>query len=533
MPELNHQLVDYYNLVDGVDTISSAIKLGTTKLRDAQNINLFPVGGLSWRNGYSRLESSSSSSNAVSSLYQARFSAGTNTLIRTIGTKLEKMDNLDGTWDDLTGVLTISAGANNVWNWAMLNDIVVGANDTNTCLQINSSLTAAVLAGSPVFTSALFPVEYRGYMFYFNTVESGTRQPDRGRFSDLNAPNSFTMLGSNNFIDVAKKQGGDVRGAISFNGVLYVFKRHGIYAIEFQPTRVNSSGTLFPFIENANPVVEGVGTQSQRSLCKFTTPSTHKTPGQELVFFVDQFGSPRIFDGRTSLVVGYPISMARNSNVTSLADMDRSRLPYVYAVNYPERNQIHLFMTEDGNQHDTDWVLDYTTGFAWTRNSFADDFNCGALVENTSGQFRLYFGTYDGKTMLYDTTQTDNGTAISSYAVLGDAFVNSPIVQSNWQQLEIRGVTGSESQEVTIDYYVNGSDTSSKTDSFALTTDNPAWDEENWDEFDWGTDGIEQTNKDIYMDAKTLRVKLSNTTTNATFATEGLTLFAVPKGWAQ
>lgn len=533
MPRLEHQLVDYYNLVDGIDTISSAVKLGTTKLRDAQNINLFPIGGLSWRNGYSRLESSSASNLSNTGLYQARFSSGTNVLFRTVGTRLEKMDALDGTWDDLTGSLTITAGNNNLWNFAILNDTVVAANDTDTCLQVNSSLTAAVLAGSPVFTSALFPVEFRGYMFYCNTVESATRQPDRLRFSDLNAPNSFTMLGSNNFIDVAKKQGGDVRGAVSLNGTLYVFKRSGIYGVEFQPTRVNSSGTLFPFIENANPIVEGVGTQSHRSIVKFTTPITHRTPNQELVFFVDQFGMPRIFDGQTTTAIGYPISRSRDPEIISLSDMSKTRIAQTWARNYPDRNQVHCFMTHDGSQHDTDWILDYSTGFAWLRNTYADEFNCGALVEKNNGTFRLYFGTYDGRVMEYDTGVTDNGTAISCTATLGDAFVNSPVIKSGWKQLEIRGATADDSHDVTISYYQNGSSSVSKTDTLDLSPQGFTLDESSLDIDSLASAGVRTANKDVSIDAKTLRVKLSSTTSGAIFQTEGLTLFAVPQGWSQ
>lgn len=533
MAELNHPPIDYYNLVDGLDTVSSAISLGTTKLRDCQNINLFPIGGLSWRKGYTRLEASSSSGSPVTGLYMARYSSPSNVAIRVIGTKLEKMDSLDGTWDDLTGALTITAGKNNLWNFAILNDIVVGCNDTDTNIQINSSLTAAVLAGSPVFTSSLFVVEFRGYMFYGNTVESATRQPDRLRFSDLNAPNSFTMLSSNNFIDVAKKQGGDLRGAVSYDGKLYCFKRHGIYAIEFSPTRVNSSGLTFPFIENANPVVEGVGTQSHRSICKFTTPITHKTPGQELVFFVDQFGVPRIFDGHTSVVVGYPVSRSRSTEITSLTDMDKTRIGQIFALNYPERNQILCWMTKDGGQHDTCWVLDYSTGFAWGRHEFADDFNCAALFEKNDGTFRIYMGTYDGKTMEYENGQGDNGIAIASYAVLGDAFINSPAIKSNWQILEIRGLNGSSSQSTTIDLYIDGEDVSSQTDSVSLARDLDGWDEDNWDEMAWGAIGVVTKTREIDVDAKTLRVKLSNTTLNSTASIEGIHLFATPQGWSQ
>jgi hypothetical protein len=532
MPLLESQPIDFYGVTDGIDTISSSLRLTNTKWRDAQNVNYFPIGGFSWRQGYEELNSSPVSADAVTGLYMARFSTPANVAFMTCGTKLYKMDSLDGTWDDITGAVTITAGKNNLWNFASLNDIVVLANDTDTCIQVPSSLSAAVLAGTPAFTSALFPIEFRGYMFYCNTVESATRQPDRLRFSDLNAPNSFTMLSSNNFIDIAKKQGGDVRGGVVYDGRLYIFKRSGIYSIEFQPTRVNSSGTIFPFIENANPVVEGVGTQSHRSIVKFTTPITHKTPQQELVFFVDQFGVPRLFDGAATTQIGYTITKSRDTNIKSLADMDKTRNPQIFAVNYPERSQILCWMTEDDEQHDTCWVFDYSTGFAWNRFSFADDFNCGALFENVDGTYRLYLGDYAGTTYEYDTTQTDNGTAITSYVTTGDSFIQSPMVLSNWIVNEIRGVTGTELQTVSVAYYVDGEDTPSVTGSLSFTrTGQPVWAQVQWGQFSWAKGGIVPKTSPINLDAKTLRVKFSNSTSGNTASIEGFGLLAKPQGW--
>lgn len=534
MPQLELEAVNYFGMADGIDTISSALQLGQTKYRDAQNVNYFPSGGFSWRQGYDALNDSLSSagSNPVTGLYMARFSSPSNVALRVCGTNLESMDSLDGTWDDRTNGLTITNNANKPWNFAILNDIVVAANDTDTCFQVNSSLTAAVLAGSPVFTSALFPIEFRGYMFYCNTVESATRQPDRLRFSDLNAPNSFTMLSSNNFIDVAKKQGGDVRGAVVYAGRLNVFKRSGIYSVEFNPTRVNSSGTLFPFIENANPVVEGVGTQSHRSIVKFTTPITHKTPNQELVFFVDQFGVPRLFDGRSTTQLGYPISRSRDAAIPSLTDMDKTRLDQVWCVNYPERSQIFCFMTRDGSQHDTCWVLDYSHGFAWGRFKFAHDFNTGALFEKTDGTYRVYLGNYAGTVYEYDTTQTDAGTAITSYAILGDGFLGGPFVNSNWPVMEVRGKTGSTSQTVMVSYYKDGDDSSFKQESFCLAATNATYDAptSKYGQCKYGRQGLVTSTRQINTDAKTIRTKFSNSVSGNTCTVEGFSLMGRPLG---
>lgn len=541
MPQIASEIIDVYTMLDGLNTIKSGVRIGPSELRDCQNIRYFPVGGFKWRMGYDDLNSTAITAEpACTGLYMARFSSGTNVAFLTAGTGFYKMDALDGTWDNIGGSLTLSSGQNVVFNFAILNDVLIACNNTNTTVQVSSALSASEIGGGVPFTSALFPVEHRGYMFYGNPVVSGTREPDRIYFSDINTP---ATVGTNNYIDVAKKQGGDVRGAVEYDGRLYVFKRHGIYAIEYQPTRVNSSGTLFPFIEVPNPIVPGVGTQSHRSIVKFTTPATHKTPGQELVFFVDQFGMPRIFDGSTTLAIGTPIRDSRDSGITSLAALDTSRIQYCWAVNNPTENLIYVSMTSSaGNsQNDVVWVLDYTTGFSWSRDRYFHNFNCGALFEKNDGSFAPYFGNYAGKVYEMETGTNDAGMAISSYAVSGDLYVKSPVVRSNWPAIELRGTTGDEDESITIEYYIDGEDNPSKTDTVILFKSGlTEWEENSdddaefiWDETDWAKSGLVTKTREIDVQAKTLRVRFSNTTLDNRATIEGYSLFVRPQGWAQ
>lgn len=529
MAQIASEIIDVYSIVDGLNTIKAGVRVGPSELKDCQNIRYFPVGGFKWRQGYETI--GNSTGYAATGLYMMRLSSGTNILLRTQNTKLEKMDALDGTWDDITGVLTLTAGQNNLFTFATLNDITVATNNVDTCVLVAADLSVSHL--SSTVTTALFVVEHRGYMFYGNCVVSGIRYPGRIYFSDLNTPGT---IGANNYIEVAGKTGGDLRGAVDYQGKNFCFKRHGIFSIEFQPTRVNTAGDLFPFIENVNPVVPGVGTQSHRSIVKFTTPSTHKTPGQELVFFVDQFGMPRLFDGSSTISIGTPLMDSRDEDIKSLSDMNRSRLPYIWAVNDSNKNLIYCHMSGlNQSQHDVCWVLDYTTGFAWSRDEYADTFNCGALVEETTGLFKPYFGTYTGQIMEMDSTQTDNGVAIYSYARTGDLYMKSPVVNAKWLYNEIRGATGGETQIVNLDYYVNGDDSPSVTSSIILFKQTQAkWDDNFlWDENNWVYSGLTTKSSEINTEAKTLSVRFWNRTSGNTAAVEGCSLFVLPEGWKQ
>lgn len=522
MPQIASDILDIYAITNGLNTIKSGVRIGPDELKNALNIRYFPVGGFMWRQGYETLGNAPGP--AATGLYMGRFSNGTNVAFRTQGTKLEKMDSLDGTWDDITGAVTLSSGQNNLVSFAILNDIVIGVNGVNDPFQVNSSLSASAVSALPGSAIATFVYEHRGYMWYITN--------DAAFFSDLNTP---ATVQTTNFVRAGGKNGGQHVGGVDYNGTNYVFKRHAIHGIEFQPTRVNSAGDLFPFVEIPNPVVPGVGTQSPRSIVKFTTPSTHKTPGQELVFFIDQFGVPRLFDGSTSLVIGTSILKSRADNIISLADMDRTRLAQTWCLNDPANNLIYVFMSSQGQtQHDVCWLLDYTTSFAWSRDSYADTFSCGALFETTDGIFKPYFGNYSGQVMETSSGQTDNGVAITSRARTGDLFAQKVAIRSRWLYNEIRGSTGDDSQTVHIDYYIDGEDTASSSADIILFKANQAnWDEVNYDEFNWVYSGLTTKSSEINLEAKTLSIEFSNTISGNTATIEGFSIFVLPEGWSQ
>ncbi len=522
MPQIASEIIDVYSMTEGLNTVKSGVRIGPNELKNCQNIRFNPIGGFKWRQGYSAFGDFTGS--AVTGLYMARFHSGTNVAFRTQGAKIEKMDSLDGTWDNITGALSLTSGQNNLFQFDILNDKVVAVNGADSApIQVSSALSASTIAGLP-FTAASSLFQHRGYMFYI--------AGDELWFSDVNDP---TTVGATHFIRVGYKQGGSLVAGLDFNGKACVWKRNGIYGVEFQPTQVDSSGTLFPFVERPEPIVPGVGTQSKMSLCKFTTPATHKSPGQELVFFLDQFGVPRLFDGSTTLAIGAAILTSRDENIISLSNTERTRLPYAWVVNDAANNLIYCFVTgTDEVQTSRCWILDYTTSFAWARDSYAHNFNAGAIFENNDGVFKPYFGGYDGQVWEMNSGQLDYVTAITSYARSGDLYVKSPVIQSKWIYNEIRGSAGNDGQNVTINYYKDGEDSASATGTVNLFKENQAmWDEFNWDQDNWVYSGLTTKSSEINLECKTLSVEFRNETASNTATIEGYSLFVIPEGWKQ
>lgn len=463
----------------------------------------------------------------MTGLYDAAQSSGTHLLIGTGGNMIAKMDSLDGTWDDLTGALTLTAGQNNLWSFAMLNDITVLANGVDNCIQVSTVPAAASIAAGTL-ASALFVVEYRGYMFYGNLVEGATPFPDRFRFSNNLIPGTLTAT---DLINVHTKQGGTLRGGIVYKDRLLSFKENAIYEIIFNATRVASDGTLFPFLQNPNPVLVGIGAQSHRTLVHFTTPVTHSAPG-DYIFFVDQFGMPRVYSGGTSAMqVGYPIAMSRDTTIESLTTINRntSALRSMYAVNYPERNQIWLFSSKT-TQMDRCWVLDYSIDWAWGKHIFADSFTCAALVQHTDGTYRVFTGDRSGYTVRHDTTTLDNATAIDAYYRTGDVGNGSPVIRSDWPFLEVKGQTGSDSQSMTIGFSVDGEDVVSASDTVILAKTQSKWGlGTKWAQFKWAKKGLANATITPNVAAKTLGTKFQNVT-GSQIMVEGWTLIPETEG---
>lgn len=540
MAKSDYSIIDFYNLVSGLNTVSSAIRLKTDEARDVQDMDYAPIGGITKRNGYDALNDIAVSASACTGLFMARYSTagGTNLAYLVSGTKLWSMAAaLGGTWTDATNGLTITAGNNNIWNFAILNNTAVAGNgDTDASFKINSAGVATALTPGP-FTKFLFPVEARGYMWYFVPTVAATIEYDRCYFSNINDPGT---VGANNYIDVAKGQGGDVRGAVEYKTYLYIFKLHGIYQVNYQPTRVNSAGTIFPWNETPNPIVPGVGTASHRSIVKFTTPTTHTTPGQELVFFIDQNGVPRIFDGSSTMSFASKIGSSRDNSILSLSNMDRTRSRYAHAVNYPDKNRIIFWLSQTNSKQDRPWVLDYTTGFAISRYKYFLPFNCSALFEKSDGTFKPYAGDYAGQVHQLDQGSTDNGQPIDDYYVTGDTFNKSPMLRSKWRFLEMRGANGSTTQATKISYYINGEDTPVSMDTKTMAKSQTQWSLGSNHAMVWGAGtqwakrGLTTVTSEIGLESKTLRTRIeSEDKTNDSLTLEGWSLAADTLGTSQ
>jgi hypothetical protein len=528
MPNPDLTAISFTNFVGGINTVKATSQLAPNEFHDAQNTDLYPLGGFSKRGGTTAVISGVNSSGNTHGFYSAHYGIGGGKVLNFLvtGTKLYSITQSFGAATDITSGLVITDAAADIWSFDILNDLVVLGNGVDTPIQIDPTPAAGTLLSGLPFTTFKFPVQFRGYMFYFVPTVSGSVLYDRVYFSSINDP---TTVGANNFIDIAKGSGGGIQGAIVYNGYLYVFKRSGIYQIIYQPTVIDSAGDLFPFIQNPNPIVSSIGTQSNRSLTRFSTPATHATPGIEYVFFVDQFGIPRVFDGTITMGFESKIGTSTDSTVTTLASMDLTKTSICHAVNYQSKNRIMAFLSKTGgSSNDTCWILDYTVGFSIMRYRYFTSMGFSSVCEQTDGTFRPYLTDFASTIYKIDTGVSDDQTSSQSgvvdYIVTGDTNSGDISMQLNFLEMHIRGITaqqtggtfsGSGTGSVDVSFYIDGQLTPFLTNNVPLSPASGA------------AAIIQDQSTEIRQTGKTLRIKMgSHDTVNDALFVEQFSVLA-------
>jgi len=160
----------------GLNTASGPFGLADNESPDLQNVDLDIFGSALQRNGYAALNTVAITGTAASDgLHDFVYTSGANTtrtLLDVTNAKLYKMDDLDGTWDDATNGLTITAD-NQVDFTNFLNECYM-TNGVDAPWYIDATLTATTMTVPTGLTTAKYNAEFNNYLFLANVTVSGT-----------------------------------------------------------------------------------------------------------------------------------------------------------------------------------------------------------------------------------------------------------------------------------------------------------------------------------------------------------------------
>ncbi len=205
-------------------------QLEANQANDLDNIILAP-GGLGWRSrlGNSKLNSVAMNSGAnvqgIGYLLQAD---GDNWLMAVCGDKLFSSSSISGTMSDVTGAASITAGANNKWDFVTYNDAILGFGGSPTAPNApftwSGSGTATLLGGTAPSAYGAFSTNNR--VFAFRTAAS----PSTIYWSIIGSATDFAGSGSGSAVIGSLSDNQKITAAVVIStNYLIVFKENSTY----------------------------------------------------------------------------------------------------------------------------------------------------------------------------------------------------------------------------------------------------------------------------------------------------------------
>lgn len=377
------------NLAGGLNSSSSGLSLADNESSGLQNIDFDKFGAAIKRNGYTALNTSAINSGATGTgLHWYAKSDGTEKLFGAFGNKFYRMDDLDGTWDDITGAITVTAGNNNLVSSATFLDTALFTNGVDAPWTATDSGNAAAMSVPTSLTTAKFVEIFNNYTFLANVALGATSHRSRVYWSTINSISSWS---STDFNDVNRNDGQEITGLKSMGDRLVIFKNYSIWIATF------TGDTDVPFVFQQTPSSVGC-------IAPFSIQLVNNG-----IIFLAQDGI-YFFDGSNS----YKIS-DRITNTLNL--MNKSRYKYATSCYQREKNRYWLSLSESAFNTNNTCIAYDTFNNAFSVYS-GHNANCFTIV-NTTGQERPYFSDYSGYCYRADTGLDDyplnSRTAINAW----------------------------------------------------------------------------------------------------------------------
>lgn len=385
----------FNNFSGGQNSANPPDSLEVLEAEVSKNIVILPKGrGIRSMNGDTEFNSTAMNSGAtVTGLLYYKQADGDEFLVATAGDKIFKSDALDGTMDDISAALTVTAGDNNTWTSFVAEDeaiFVGGAPDAP--FKWTGSGNAVVLGGSP-------PSGNFGF-YHNNRAFIGTSATSRLDWSVLGDIEDWSGDGSG--FQIAQTSDGDtlVGHAVISTDIVLLFKQTSIH-------QLITHSHPFPIFE----LFQGAETGAVNKHAIVKGPDG-------LVYFITAKGRMRATDGTN--LFGEE-TFKRLKSIDDVWDgFNQARLNQIRGSYYRGKDFNWIIWTApDGTATQNDagvyWDLDNK---CW--GTLPDGFSTNIFTLAQNG--RLFGGHFDGKIYQKDVAGT-----------LTNASESSAIVESIWR----------------------------------------------------------------------------------------------------
>lgn len=391
------------NFAGGLHSAIAVTELGLNEAYDLSNLVIGPNGNyFRSKNGNTTFNAVAMNSAAnVQGLSYYKLIDGTQHLVSICGNKIFESTALDGTMNDITGAVSITGGANNIWSFLTFNNVLIGFGGISTApdtpIKYTGSGNAAALSGTP--PSAYGCVQGNNRVFAFRTAAS----PSIVQWSILGNPQDWTGTGSGSQTISTSDNDSVTAMAILNNSVALVFKQNSIHKMMINQL-VSTAFPVFPLFENIGCVGKHACVVAD-GLCYFMTP----------------FGKMNITDGVRILDERVFPKLSYIDDIWSA--MNPSRFEYIQGkrISGPDYDHIVWLMTStaSGATHDTAIRWDLSNQ-CWLRDKTGYKMN----VIDVTQAGDIYTGGYAGIIYKQDvanvTTEASEGSVnVNSYWTSG------------------------------------------------------------------------------------------------------------------
>ena len=332
-----------------------------------------------------------------------------------------------------------------------------GSGDANgTCVAAlfdgDTTITATTI-GANIAPSAKHCTEWKSFVWLANT----STYPDRLYRSAAGDATSWTAT---EYETVSTPGDIGVTGFATLRGRLLVFKKHSIHLVTYL------GGTPLLDVKQVN---SNTGTSSPRSIVNVDIPGEG-----EIIFFFGTDLQWYMFDGQTAVPISEDISTYNSiSKYCMIGDgsaygLNPATLSSVHAVHYPRRHWVVLFFCLDNDTTPKDaFVYDYYAKAIYPFH-FDDVFTASCIADNGAGQRLCYTGGTN-YSWLFDSTNADDGDAISSYWTSPKLDLGSEVEMNDLRNINF--TTDSSSATPGIQYKTNWDSSWSTSEALTASTE--------------------------------------------------------------
>ena len=488
------------NFNGGLNSTSGPLSLNNNESSSLRNIDFNKYGSILKRNGYTALNTSAITNSPNSDgLYWFEFvssGAYASNIINVGDGKLWKQDALDGTWDNITGALTITA--DNFCDFeTFLNEVYI-TNNQDVPFKWTGTGDGAAMTVPTGLTKAKCVRQFNNYLFLGNVVVSSATHKSRIYWSNIKDTGTWLLT---NFIEISKDDGQQIIHMDVIGDRLVIFKERAIYNVFF------TGDNDIPFI-----------VQKSNSPTGCVSPFSIQEVENGLVFLsADGF---YYYDGNNA----YKIS----SNIqTTLSGYNSSRFNQCVSMKQKSKNRYFCAMPSNGATNN-----DVVVVWDWLLNAFSLYTGIAGAsmttVWNSAIDERIYFGDYAGFVYRMDTGTDDYPlnvqTSIDSFYYTNWKHYDDIVDQKGVPQIVVYYQTSNSVLTFVYSYDFESSDTYSQT--FSLATGTALYGSAIFDTDVYAGSGGLQQRRDLDGRGRVVRFGFKNNTIGETFQIDGVGYYA-------